>query len=164
MLALMRPMQCFLPIQFKSNLSESKGCTNNDRESETNRFGSPIQSSRMVGKNSYSGAAYEGGWTKQFFMIQHIVWDSVSSAFKNMIATYQDFQRITYRERAIQHGDVLSNDFIAGAIVDQVGKKIILPDGRSIDGPTGDIYNVHGDVLVFRDPSAQSKKIQDKPC
>jgi hypothetical protein len=157
-------MQCFLPIQFKSNLSESKGCTNNDRESETNRFGSPIQSSRMVGKNSYSGAAYEGGWTKQFFMIQHIVWDSVSSAFKNMIATYQDFQRITYRERAIQHGDVLSNDFIAGAIVDQVGKKIILPDGRSIDGPTGDIYNVHGDVLVFRDPSAQSKKIQDKPC
>jgi hypothetical protein len=48
--------------------------------------------------------------------------------------------------------------------VDQVGKKIIVPDGRSIDGPTGDIYNVHGDVLVFRDPSAQSKKIQDKPC
>jgi hypothetical protein len=38
-----------------------------------------------------------------------------------------------------------------------VGKKIILPDGRWIDGPTGDIYNVHGDVLVYRNPE-QAKK------
>lgn len=56
----------------------------------------------------------------------------------------------------LRHGSVLSGDFVAGTLVDGANKRLILPDGRWIDGPTGNIYSAHGDLLMTLDPAQQA--------
>jgi hypothetical protein len=62
-------------------------------------------------------------------------------------------------ESPLNHGDTLSGVFPAGTVVDQFNQKLILPDGKKIDGPSGDIFNVHGDVFLSR---SNPKKTEEK--
>lgn len=55
------------------------------------------------------------------------------------------------------HGEVVPGDLCPGAIVDQQNKRIVLPDGRWIDGPTGDHYNPYGYLLLSKDGSKEPK-------
>jgi hypothetical protein len=134
--------------------------TAQERARESSRMGEPIVSSRLEGKKFFN--ATKDGATWYYSQFQHIVWDSPTSQFKLRVTLYKDNGLDTSRENGILHGTLLGDDFIAGAIVDQVGKKIILPDGRWIDGPTGDIYNVHGAVLIHRDPKKAAQHLNDE--
>ena len=131
-----------------------------ERARESSKIGEPMASSRLEGKKSYNATKDGSMWYMSQF--QHIVWDTPSDRFKLRVTWYKDTSLESSRENAILHGTVLGDDFIAGAIVDQVSQKIILPDGRSIDGPTGDIYNVHGDVLIHRDPKKAAQQLHDE--
>ena len=143
------------------------GGTLAERDQETKTFGKICASTRLLGKFSL---AIGDKRTRQAF--SKLVWDtptdtSHSGTFKLRTDVYDgNNERVNRYELDLPHGLALNDDFVAGAIVDQVGKKIILPDGRWIDGPTGDIYNVHGDVLIHRDSKAeqQAKNKGDKEC
>ncbi len=113
----------------------------------------------------FTAAETSGQYATSKYAFQNLVWDTPSNSFKLRVDNYLFGDYDGSFEKTLNHGTVLSDDFVAGAIVDQVGKKIILPDGRWIDGPTGDIYNVHGTVLVHRDPKAeQQAKKDEKSC
>jgi hypothetical protein len=131
--------------------------TKEQRDSESQSISGAFSSGRLQGKMGFSAAETARKYASSKYAFQNVVWDTPSHSFKLRIDNYLIVEHLDSFEKTLNHGTVLSDDFVAGAIVDQVGQKIILPDGRWIDGPTGDIYNVHGDVLVYRNPE-QAKK------
>lgn len=74
---------------------------------------------------------------------QMLLWDDSTSRFKLRYDSY-NFSYQDGCEMPLADGTMLSDDFMAGAIVDQTNQRIILPDGRWIDGPSGAIHTVQG--------------------
>jgi hypothetical protein len=64
----------------------------------------------------------------------------------------------------VAHGEMLSGDLAPGAVVDQINQRILFADGRWMDGPTGDLYNVHGMLILSRDPKRHPKPPELKDC
>lgn len=137
--------------------------TQAERDRETQSFGKICASTRILGKFVLTVGDKR---TRQAFA--KVVWDTPSDSFKLRTDIYDGSNsRSSCYEIDVPHGLTLSDDFVAGAIVDQVGKKIILPDGRSIDGPTGDIYNIHGTIVLYKDRTrakAEKEKLGEKEC
>jgi hypothetical protein len=137
--------------------------TKSERDRETEVFGKICASARILGKFALSVGDKR---TRQAFA--KVVWDTPSDTFKLRTDIYDGSHcRVSGYELDVPHGIALSDDFVAGAIVDQVSKKIMLPDGRSIDGPTGDVYNVHGTVVLYKDrvrAKAEKEKLLEKEC
>lgn len=122
--------------------------TQSQRNQEASSINGTLASSRLMGRIQQSMS--DKGKRHSFL---NIVWDSTTSQFKVRQDIYDNYHshKDSY-ERQLHHATLLSDDFVAGAIVDQVGKRITLPDGRWIDGPTGNIYNVHGELILQRKP------------
>jgi hypothetical protein len=99
---------------------------------------------------------------------ERIVWDTPGQEFilradasmGLMAMNFSNYSLQNSKETPIPQGTVLNKQFIEGAVVDQVNQKIILPDGRAIDGPTGNVLNVHGDVRVYgsKEEALKAKK------
>lgn len=75
-----------------------------------------------------------------------LVWDTAADQFIYRTETFsrkfaENRLDITSEELTIP-GNTMWDD---GVFVDQKNKRLILPDGRWIDGPTGDLYSVHGE-------------------
>lgn len=95
--------------------------------------------------------------------LSRIVWDTPGAEFILRRDCFTGVMKVNYesfKETPIPQGMVLNKQFIEGAVVDQVNQKIFLPDGRSIDGPTGNVLNVQGDVQVFgrKEEALKAKK------
>lgn len=78
-----------------------------------------------------------------------LVWDTPSAQF---IYRCENFARqflknrcdVTSEELTIP-GNTMWDD---GVFVDQMNKRLLLPDGRWIDGPTGELYSIHGEPFA----------------
>jgi hypothetical protein len=137
----------------------------NNRE---NSLGKIPENSRLIGHSSICVR------NQHFRQTLYVVWDKTQKVFKLLekflVLDHEKEKKYnnclsTDHEATLNHGDVLGADFIPGTIVDQVNQKLILPDGRQIDGPTGNILNVHGQPILIRDPEAHQKlKAQEKEC
>jgi hypothetical protein len=95
--------------------------------------------------------------------LARIVWDTPSKEFILRRDCFTGVMKVTYdnyKETPILQGTVLNKQFIEGAVVDQVNQKILLPDGRSIDGPTGNVLSLQGDVQVYgnKEEALKAKK------
>lgn len=82
--------------------------------------------------------------------ISYVIWNDQEKRF-----TWKDIHYSTTRinrgsfkemggyEQRIRDGEVLPG----GVIIDQENKRILLPSGLYVDGPTGDIKNAQGEVV-----------------
>lgn len=136
--------------------------TKEQRDREAQSISGAFTSGRLQGKMSFAAAETSNKYATSKYAFQNVVWDTPSNSFKLRVDNYLMVTQHDSFEKILHHGTVLSDDFVAGAVVDQVGQKIILPDGRWIDGPTGDIYNVHGNVLVYRNPDEAKKMLAEE--
>jgi hypothetical protein len=137
-----------------------------------NSLGKIPDNSRLIGKSVPVGFSQNG--SKHYRQTLYVIWDKAQGVFK----LFEKFLWLDYtdenkyrqsrgsdHEATLNHGDVLGADFIPGTIVDQVNQKLILPDGRQIDGPTGDILDVHGRRILARDPEVHQKlRESEKEC
>jgi hypothetical protein len=134
-----------------------------------NSLGKIPENSRLIGKS-----VPVGDGSKHYRQTLYVIWDKAQGMFKLFESfLWLDFEKdkkyktskSTNHEATLNHGDVLGADFIPGTIVDQVNQKLILPDGRQIDGPTGDILDVHGRRILARDPEVHQKlRESEKEC
>lgn len=129
-------------------------------------YGKANPNCRILG---HSTAVAEGGNHYRHHLM--ILWDKAKSLFKVVEEFfYLDFQKTksyipcttTDHEMVLNHGEVLGADFIEGAIVDQLNQRILLPDGRWIDGPTGDIYTAQDVLILSRDKAKHPAREERK--
>jgi hypothetical protein len=137
------------PPRFRSTLTE--------REKASETYRTPMPGSRLMGNLQYTRSE-----NNTRHAIQQIVWDTPSESFIHRFDSYDaaDENKIAYTvrvEKPLPHATVLPSDFVPGTLVDQVQKRLVLPDGRWNDGPTGDIYSVHDIVVMHRDPDKAKK-------
>lgn len=137
------------------------GSAQADRSKAAQDWRTPMPEVRILGQSH--------GFMMCNFALQQdaVVWDVDTQRFCLRLDFYsntkqkQDNGNDPY-ERPLNHGEVLPGTLVAGAMVDQVNKRITLPDGRWIDGPTGNIYSVHGDLLIAKDPNQQPRQPEGK--
>lgn len=168
-------MLCIAPsFSLQKTHRIAKSYFGNDRE---NSLGKIPENSRMIGHSSAIGYFQEGDGAKHQRQNLFVIWDKASGLFKLLEKfIWLDYVgskkykgcKSTDHEATLNHGDVLGADFIPGTLVDQVNQKLILPDGRQIDGPTGDILDVHGRRILARNPDEHKKlneaQTEQKEC
>lgn len=137
------------------------GSTQQDRGKAAMDWRVPMPQVRLLGQSR--------GFLAGNFILQQdaVVWDVDAQQFCLRLDFYNnakinDDDGSRPYERPLNHGEVLPGTLVAGAMVDQVNKRITLPDGRWIDGPTGNIYSVHGDLLIAKDPKLQPLQPEGK--
>jgi hypothetical protein len=89
-----------------------------------------------------------------------IVWDSDTSQFMHRIESFSHFvqdspDQFSAKEEKVFETNTLWED---GVFVDVKNKRLILPNGCFIDGPTGEMFNVHGNPFSSIQPQ-QSKEL-----
>ena len=124
-----------------------------ERDSQTRYPSNPTPDSRLVAITN----------DDKYMLRSRVIWDQDKPQFLLRHEYFNVYNNHGGLEGAIEsslnHGDTLSGVFPAGTVVDQFNQKLILPDGKKIDGPTGDIFNVHGDVFLSR---SNPKKNEEK--
>lgn len=135
------------PIQGLPNLSLRFSATRADRDAAAKNLSKLMPDARLMGRTHLAGA---GEMQQSAHLYQYIVWDAPSSEFYFRSDSYKPLGGLHKEasvDRPIAHGMHLSDDFVGGAVVDQKNKRIYLPSGGWIDGPTGETYTVHGKSL-----------------
>ncbi len=132
-----------LPLRFQGKA---------ERDLQTRYSSNPTPDSRLV------AVSYD----EKHMVRSRVVWDAEKENFLIRHESFwfcSDGRLDNAIESPLNHGDALSGVFPAGTIVDQFNRKLILPDGKKIDGPTGDILSLHGDVFLSR---SNPKKTEEK--
>lgn len=132
------------PLHFSSTRDERNAACRSDANYAIRPA---MPDARMLGRtHMMRRRGYDSGYVVK----ESIVWDTPNKRFA--LRHDQFFQRTwgdSYSyEEFLPHQAVLSDSFVAGAVVDQEHSRIYLPDGRWIDGPTGQVYTVHGEPLA----------------
>lgn len=133
-------------MQFPLSALQFRG-TKESRNSEARKEGMHLLSDiRLEGRSQFTAS---DGKNRHHF--KSLVWDTNQKQFVERVDIYNTAHGWTdCYERPVFHSRMLSDDYVAGAIVDQVNQRIILPNGQWIEGPTGDIYTVQNTVVVKR--------------
>jgi hypothetical protein len=139
-------------LQFESTRSER------DKHFSQNLAGIP---GACFLKTTIEGMQYGTG---RYEALRHvseaIVWDEELNHFVLRGESY--YSTTTYKEpkekRAVEQGLVGRLTLDNGIFVDNPNKRLIFPDGRWIDGVTGEHYTVHGEPLSQLPVQAKGNK------
>jgi hypothetical protein len=135
------------PVQFASTRAQ--------RDQAFEKVGTMIPDARYVKVSQVARPDYH---SKISQTTQAIVWDSEQSCFLLRLESVSQEQGEFYEFGASEKRFESNTLWEDGVFVDVKNKRLILPNGCFIDGPTGEMFNVHGNPFSSIQPQ-QAKEI-----
>lgn len=85
-------------------------------------------------------------------MINYLMWDKDANRFKRQDVHYSAFNGLfktnSFEERGGFVQDIRDGEMLyGGVIVDQKNGKLLLNGGGTMDGPTGNVFDQHGNLI-----------------